>query len=234
MNRDRLEELLWERIDGNISPENLAELEAHLAEHPEPRELERDIRKLAELLDQPDEVAPPSELRARIDRSLETASAPWSGRHASPKPASTPGFHRGLPSWVPMAACLVIGVAIGFLLQSSPTAQIDPTQATGSMTAPTGYPDVQPAIVDLGESIGTLEIRRLQETIIIDLQFAETGGLELISELANGRRTTIDLDGPRTRRLVFDCPDALRLEVRQHGVIVAEQLIKASSSEVKP
>ena len=51
MNTDRLEALLWARIDGTIEPEELAELEAHLAEHPEPREIERKITTIAHGLD---------------------------------------------------------------------------------------------------------------------------------------------------------------------------------------
>ena len=234
MNRDRLEELLWERIDGTISPGDLAELEAHLAEHPQPRELERDINKLAEMLDDPDEVVPPAELRARIERSLEAAAPPWSDHRAAPKPVATLGFDRVLPRWAPIAASLVIGVAIGYLLHTGPTAQIDTSQVTGSMTTPAAYPDIRPSIVDLGDSIGSIEIQRLQETVILDFQFEEADGLELIFELPDGDRTAFDLDGPRVRHLVFDCREALRLEVRKDGEVVAKQRIEAFVPEANP
>ena len=44
---ERLEALLWARVDGTIEPEELAELEAHLAEHPEPRDIERQVAVIA-------------------------------------------------------------------------------------------------------------------------------------------------------------------------------------------
>ena len=76
MNNDRLEALLWARVDGTIDPQELAELEAHLAEHPESREIERQITTIAEGLDALEKVQPPSELRGRIDSALEHATPP--------------------------------------------------------------------------------------------------------------------------------------------------------------
>ena len=84
MNTDRLEALLWARIDGTIEPEELAELEAHLAEHPEPREIERQITTIAEELDTLEKVQPPQELRERIDGALANATSPT----AHPTPTS--------------------------------------------------------------------------------------------------------------------------------------------------
>ena len=69
MNTDRLETLLWARIDGTIDPEELAQLEAHLAEHPEPREIERQITTIAEDLDSLEKVPPKKCIASRFQSS---------------------------------------------------------------------------------------------------------------------------------------------------------------------
>ena len=76
MNIDRLEALLWARIDGTIEPEELAALEAHLAEHPEPRDIERQISVMAEELGRLEDEEPPAVLRERIDGALANATPP--------------------------------------------------------------------------------------------------------------------------------------------------------------
>ena len=83
MNTDRLEQLLWERLDGTISSNDLIELEAVLAEHPEPRELESEIKRLAGELDELDTIPPPTELRNRIDLALAKVKMPGDSHHVS-------------------------------------------------------------------------------------------------------------------------------------------------------
>ena len=64
MKPERLEALLWERIDGVISVEENAELAIYLAGHREARDLEREITALAERMENMAELAEPEELRA--------------------------------------------------------------------------------------------------------------------------------------------------------------------------
>ena len=90
MNIDRLEALLWARIDGTIDPQELAELEALLAEQPEPRQFERQITWIADGLKELDTVQPPSELRGRINDALENATPPEAHRAASLLARPTP------------------------------------------------------------------------------------------------------------------------------------------------
>jgi len=76
MRSERLEALLWERIDGEITDADRAELEAHLAEHREARELEEELVFMARRLDEIAEVEPPQELRPLIDDALAAANPP--------------------------------------------------------------------------------------------------------------------------------------------------------------
>ncbi len=132
MNNDRLEALLWARIDGTIEPEELAELEAHLAEHPEPREIERQITTIAEELDRLEKVQPPPELRARIDGALANATAPTAHPAPTPHTQSAPAWQ---VRWLPLAASLLIGVTVGYLMHPELSGSIDQSRATGPMAA---------------------------------------------------------------------------------------------------
>ena len=76
MKPDRLEALLWERIDGVISAVDRAELDAWLAGNSQARELDRELIALAARLEESVELEPPAELRPRIDRALAAARPP--------------------------------------------------------------------------------------------------------------------------------------------------------------
>ena len=98
MKPDRLEALLWERIDGVISEEDHAELERTLAESGDARELEREIAALAERLSQTAEVPPPSDLRQKIDAALDAARPPGS-TGSKVRPGPRPTFPPSTGTW---------------------------------------------------------------------------------------------------------------------------------------
>ena len=148
MRPERLEKILWERADGTIAPDELAKLEEYLAEHPDSKDIEREIARLAELLAPRDEIAPPAALRERIDRALAAATPPG---HEARIPR-TAGARRWKDRWparlLPVAASLVIGVAIGYLTQPGAGGPIDGSQAAGAMRATTVTAESAPVIVD--------------------------------------------------------------------------------------
>ncbi len=76
MKPERLESLVWESLDGTITAEERADLEQHIERHPEARELQREIEKLAEQLDGLGRAAPPENLRPRIAAALQEVPAP--------------------------------------------------------------------------------------------------------------------------------------------------------------
>jgi hypothetical protein len=231
MKSDRLEALLWARLDGTIDESELAELENILAAGGEPRKVERQIALIAEELDRLEDVQPPAELRDKIDSALAQASPPAAriGRSgAAPRPRpSNPVVSR----WLPLAASLVVGVAIGYLLNTGVTVPIETAQVSGSMTAPAAQPPAPPAVLDLGRSIGSIEIRRAGEIVTLDLDLLDGQNVELILEAQGGERSTLDASGPGTRQLVVESDQELRLEVRIDGSIVAEHLVEASELE---
>ncbi len=231
MKSDRLEALLWARVDGTIDESELAELDGFLAAGGDSRKIERQVAMIAEELGKLEDVQPPAELREKIDSALAQASPPAARiGHNTSTPALRPS-NPIISRWLPLAAGLVIGVAIGYLLHTGPMAQMETSQVSGSMTTPAAQTTAPPAVLDLGQSIGSIEIRRTGKIVSLDLDLSGSGNLELILETPDGDRTTLAVNGPSTRRWVVESEEALRLEVRINGAVSAEHLIEAVELE---
>lgn len=248
MNPERLETLLWERIDGTIGDTDLAELEAALAEHPEPRHLEREITRLAEQLDELPRVAPKGELKVRVAAALAEADAP--ARRAAEVPAAIrrSRWTEGPAAWLPLAACLVIGFAAGQLLPSIGGVAVDELKVAGTMGSGTARPG-PPLSIDLGGSVGTLTVARDVSSTTIELNLAADADVMLSLEQPNGGLAVSELDGtarsgnslsvvggtvvlrtrgPGTSRLGVTAGNSaapLRLELRIHGKTVVDRWI---------
>ena len=169
MNTERLEALLWARVDGTIDPEELAELEAHLAEHTKTREIERQISAIAEDLDSLEKVPPPSELRARIEGALADASSPAAQTdHLATvhHTYSAPGWPA---KWLPLAACLFIGVAIGYLLHPNAGGSIDESVATGTMVTPPGQLETGHVEIQLDDGAGSIVASRDRADVVVEV-----------------------------------------------------------------
>jgi anti-sigma factor RsiW len=255
MNTDRLEALLWARIDGTIEPEELAELEAHLAEHPEPREIERQITTIAEELDRLEKVQPPQELRERIDGALANATSPTA--HPSPPPhtQSAPAWQ---VRWLPLAASLLIGVTTGYLLHPGTGRSIDQSGVTGSMLTPTNQSEVAPVEIYLEAGAVSVVASRtgadvmiyviLETEIDLEVTVAGDGGPVRFAGLnsTNTSATEVSTEngwvvvqthGPGTATLsvsAADADDMLRLQVSVDGIPTEERWIGPSRNEIEP
>jgi hypothetical protein len=258
MNNDRLEGLLWARVDGTIEPEELAELEAHLAEHPEPREIERQITTIAEELGRLEKVQPPPELRGRIDSALATATPPAA---RTDHPATTP-HTRPSPAWparlLPLAASLLIGVTAGYLLHPGTGGSIDRSQATGAMLTPSAPSSVGPVEIHLDAGAGSVSASRAGAQVVINVtlttaidlgvSLAGAGGPVLLESLSSteGAATEVTTEqgwivvrtsGPGTVTLsvsAIDANDILRLQVSVDGGPAEERWIVSSRNELEP
>ena len=258
MNNDRLEALLWARIDGTIEPQELAELEAHLAEHPEPREIERQITTIAEELGRLEKVQPPPELRGRIDSALANATPP---AVRTDHPATTP-HTRPAPAWparwLPLAASLLIGVSIGYLLHPTTSDSIDQSEVTGTMMTPADQPEAARVEIHLDAGAGSVSASRAGADVVIDVMLtaeidlevtlAGTGGPVHFAGLntTNASATEVSTEhgwvvvqthGPGTVTLsvcAIDADDMLRLQVSVDGAAEEERWIGPSRNELEP
>ena len=255
MNTERLEALLWARVDGTIDPEELAELEAHLAEHPEPREIERQITTIAEELDSLEKAQPPSELRGRIHSALENAAPPSARTDHSPAalhPHSAPAWPA---KWLPLAASLLIGVSIGYLLHPNAGGSIDQSVVTGTMVNPPGQTETGRVEIQLDAGAGSIVAMRDRANVVVDvvltteIDVAVTLGsaagpvrLEsLLSSNASASEVTTHNEsvvvrtvGPGTATVLVNAIDAaepLRLQVSTGGFVTEERWIGASRED---
>ncbi len=254
MNDDRVEALLWARIDRTIGPEELAELEAHLAEHPEPRGIERQITTIAEELDGLEKVQPPRELRGRIEGALTTANPPTALQTAAPPTRSTPAWPA---RWLPLAASLLIGVTVGYLLHPGTGGSIDRTGVTGSMLTPTNQPEAAPVEILLEAGAGSVSASRAGADVVIDVTLtteldlevtlAGAEGLVYFASLntTNGSATEVTTEqgwvsartiGPGFLTLAARAAnpdDILRLRVSIDGIPIEERWIGPTRNEIE-
>ena len=255
MNTERLEALLWARVDGTIDPEELAELEAHLAEHPEPREIERQITTIAEELDSLEKVQPPSELRERIRGALENAAPPSARTDHSPAALHPHSAHSWPAKWLPLAASLLIGVSIGYLLHPNAGGSIDRSVVTGTMVTPPGQTETGRVEIQLDAGAGSIVASRDRADVVVDvvltteIDVAVTLGsaagpvrLEsLLSSNASASEVTTHNEsvvvrtvGPGAATVLVSAIDAaepLRLQVSTGGFVTEERWIGASRED---
>jgi anti-sigma factor RsiW len=255
MNTERLEALLWARIDGTIEPGELAELEAHLAEHPEPRDIERQITVMADELGNLEHEEPPAVLRERIDGALANATPPIAHQAASLLARPAPSWQA---RWAPLAACLVIGVAIGYLLHPGANHSIDQSEVTGTMLAPSAQVVSGPVEIHLEAGAGSVAASRSGTDIVVDVRLtsdvelavtlAGTGGpvhLESMNSTTGSATevmtergwVVVRSNGPGTVTfsvIAIDAEDPLRLQVSAAGVLVDEAWIGPSRNELEP
>jgi hypothetical protein len=250
MNRERLEALLWERIDATISGRELSELETALAAGADPRRLEHEVADLAGRLSDLRPVAPPADLRTRIDEALNGATAAG--------PARSPGtavprrrWSDGAPRWLPLAACLLLGIAVGAMLPMVGDLTVPESQVAGTMGADRGGPSVT---LDLGGGRGTIAISRDPSETRVDLHLVsdeeivlsvrQPGASLAVSRLdgaehssivaVDGGSVSLRTSGPGLRRLGISGSSpatALRLEVTAGGTVVLEHRVEALSKE---
>ena len=253
MNTDRLEALLWARIDGTIDPQELAELEAHLARDPAQRNLERQITVMAEELGRLGKVQPPSELRERIDGALATATPPNAHQAASLLARPIPSWQA---RWLPLAASLLIGVAIGYLVNPGTGGSIDRSEVVGTMLTPPAQTSVAPVAIDFDG--GTVTASRVGADVVVDVGL--TSVMDLAITVAGGRGpvqfeslsstggfvtdvTTeqgwivVHAKGPGTVTFsvsAFDADDPLRLQISSDGSPAEERWIGPLQNELEP
>jgi hypothetical protein len=194
MNRERLETLLWERIDGTIAAGDLADLQAHITEHPEAGSLQRQIEGLAGQLDGLPPVAPPAELRARITTALnDVAASPQPARGIGSTPRPTLARQRPV-SWLPIAAGLLVGVTVGYLLHPGEGGSVDGSRAAGTMTVPATDQPSYTTTIDFGGTVGSLEINRTGTETEISVDLADDHDLGVDLEAADGHLLATSVD----------------------------------------
>lgn len=256
MNHNRLEALLWARIDGTIEPGELAELEAHLREHSDSRHFERQIVTIAEGLDELEHEQPPADLRNNIAEALANAKPPTlHHEHTGAIPPTYPTTTWHL-KWLPVAASLLIGVAIGYMLHPNAGRTIDHSIVAGTMASPANDPDSR-VEVQLDGDAGRVIARRDMAAIVIDIELTNetdvaitlegTGGPVRLEGLSSTNASTTEVStqhgwvvvralGPCTVKysaLASTTNDPVRLRVASGGQTAEEHWIGPQRNEIE-
>jgi len=254
MNAERLESLVWESLDGTITAEERADLEEHIERHPEARELQREIEKLAEQLDGLGRAAPPESLRPRIAAALQAVPAPT--RETQPVSSFVPAVASKQRSiaWLPLAASLLVGVAVGYLLQPGAGLSVDRSRAAGAMTSTSPEFAARKVEIDLGDRAGTIVVGPHAGGAAISIELATATELEIVLEAAGGMllptgidtidsagfevsaiagRIVIRTHGPAAHELEFAATgitEPVHLVIRSNGAVVADDWLNAGGS----
>lgn len=251
MKAEHLESLVWGSIDGTVTAEERADLEKHIERHPEARELQREIEKLAEQLDGLGRIAPPESLRPRIAAALREAPAP--PRKTQPVSSFVPpvASRRRSIAWLPLAASLLVGVAVGYLLQPGAGLSVDRSRAAGAMTSTSPGFATRTVEIDLGDRAGTMVVSPSTGGAAISIELVAATDLEIVLEVADGMllptgidtvdsagfevtagvgRTVIRTRGPAIHELKFtttETTEPVHFVIRSNGAVVADDWLHA-------
>jgi len=246
MKSERLESLVWDSLDGRISAEEQADLEQHIERHPEARELQREIEKLAEQLNSLGRAAPPENLRPRIAAALQEVPAPTLETLRGSSSIIPLASRQRSAAWLPLAASLLVGVAVGYLLQPSAGVSVDRSSVVGAMTTTSTEPASREMEIDLGERAGTMAVGRIGGSTTIRIDLATPTDLEIVLEVTDGfllptgidtldsagfevvaedSKTVVRTHGPAAHELEFTVTEdaaPVHLIVRSNGSVVAD------------
>jgi len=243
MNDADFERLAWERLDGTISVEDAARLDAMVAGCDSSRRRYTSLQEIARELASVAPVAPPAELRPRIDRALAASSPRW--RRSSPVLA----FWR--PRLAYLAAGLLAGAVAARLLIPGPT--VDRGQASGAMVTAVAMPSVG-LTLDLA-GVGTLALHEGRGLVDLDIRLAtdrpfeisleprhgqlgiatlEAGGASIVTAAADGGGARLRVEGPGhptvSLRWAGGDPE-ISVRVSSEGVTVTERVIRLRGLE---
>jgi anti-sigma factor RsiW len=191
----RLEELLWQRQDGEIAPADRAWLEAELARDPEAAAMAAEVTAVHQVLAEAGPVHLPAELGGRIRSAVDAASPPgrwgWRARRAGGPSgaASFPTWQRG---WAYLAAGIALGVGLSLVVRRGP--DLDPAELAGSAGWSRSEEVAAQEAMALAEGRGSLAVGRSGGTLVVRLEWTGPGAAELA--LSGGGGLTVGAPEP--------------------------------------
>jgi hypothetical protein len=168
-------------IDGDIQPDEKAELEAFLAASEAGRALQDELRSLCATLDAEDMIDTPPHLRHVVMNAL-----PDPRPNVSPA-AEAPGFWQALFA-VPalrytatFAAGIILAVAIVDSAQIQQSAFNEVTGLVGTMSDAGDIAPVASTVINKAAVAGTITLRRADPILIIDFDLSTNGPIDIVA-----------------------------------------------------
>jgi hypothetical protein len=158
MIEEKTERLMWQKLDGSITPEEESRLEAVLKRDAMAKEYYDELLRFSELLGGVEELEPPTALRERIEGAIDFDRRDARGQ-------STGGF--------------VIGMVAYHLATYRPTpdGSIDPRDLVGSINRVDGAFEI-----DLDAVQGTIDFRQEHTQAISEIEITSGREIELYLE----------------------------------------------------
>ena len=170
-------------LDGDIQPDDKAQLEAFLAESEAGQALQDELRSLCSALDAEGMLDPPRHLRHVVMNSLPEPKA----KPQSSPVTESPGFWYSLFA-VPalrytatFAAGVIMAVAIVDSGQVQQRAFNDVTGLVGTMSDAGDIAPVASTIIHKAAVAGTITLRRADPILIIDFDLSTKGPIDIVA-----------------------------------------------------
>ena len=175
---EKYKELINAEIDGEIQPDEKAELDAFLAKSEAGRALQEELRGLCATLDAEKLLEPPQHLRHVVMNSIPT-----------PTPvAEPPGFFRSLFAVPAMryAATFAAGVVMTVVIVDSGRIQQgafnDVTGLVGTISDTSNMgPGVASTVINKTDVAGTVTLRLADPILIIDFDLSTKGPVDIVA-----------------------------------------------------
>jgi hypothetical protein len=159
--------------------------------------------------------------------------------------------------WLPLAASLLIGVTVGYLMHPGTRGSIDRSGVTGTMLTPPAQPGAAPVEIHLDADAGNVSASRAGADIVIEVKLIAEIDIEvtlagdsgpvrfagLNSTNASATEVTTERGwvsvrtiGPGTLTLAAsaaDVDDMLKLQVSIDGILAEERWIGPSRNEIE-
>jgi hypothetical protein len=210
--RDRVEELIWQRRDGEISPQDGEWLEIRLAEDPAARAQAENAAVFARILEQDSaEVRPPPELRPRIQAALAGVRRGPSSLLASLRELlllRSPRFANLSVGLVGLLCLIVGGAAVQLVHVVRGQGPIPEQEVYGTMR-PSAAGGID---LELAGGSGRLSLRRLSSTLEVEADLPASGPDEILI-----RGAVL-----RTRSLASPASGGVRLEAGERVVVLRQ------------
>ena len=224
MSRRETDRLLWELIDGSLTPDDRDRLEASLAADADARARLAEMRSLARMLDSVEEVPVPETLPAAVERALAASRAGtdrpapwwlWLGELFAPR-------WRVRLAWAAVGLALGVGLGILAVADLRRSSAEDPSRYYGAMSQAGG---LRLALID---GSATLVLSRegptLQIDVVVDrrdnppLDLEVLGNDLILQDLQSNGKASMRV-GPEGGRVVVRIEAASRatLHVRAAG-----------------
>jgi hypothetical protein len=172
---DKYQDLMNRAVDETLSPEEQAELDSYLKEHPEARQYYDKLRQVVGVLSELPSAKAPADFKAAVMGSIRSRAGDEVKRERSGLLARLADSFRSGKAWrytyafSAGALCGIIVLAAAIYLPNPPS-QLDNSNLSATMTSvlPHTTTSIEKQNVSVGDTKGTIDVRRGDGTVVVN------------------------------------------------------------------